>query len=200
MLRRAPSDCWRDHETWSLLNWASRRNRWQYPHQHCGVRIVCSWKAGPESDVDVVMVHPSGVQSTPAWSEGVEEWRHAARRLTGNEVEVVEVDERDIGIRLRSRRPVWLDIRQDGIVIFGKTLDIMRAARRRSPRCLNHLGRDRSHSLRPSSTSERPKSSWPRRGTTSPKVGGSPRPARPFTLASTQETSLRGPIWSTLCR
>jgi predicted nucleotidyltransferase len=84
-------------------------------------------KAGPESDVDVVMVHPSGVQSTPAWSEGVEEWRHAARRLTGNEVEVVEVDERDIGIRLRSRRPVWLDIRQDGIVIFGKTLDIMRA-------------------------------------------------------------------------
>ncbi|HEY5025451.1 MAG TPA: nucleotidyltransferase domain-containing protein [Acidimicrobiales bacterium] len=84
-------------------------------------------EAGPESDVDVVMVHPSGVPSTPAWTEGVEEWRRAARRLTGNEVEVVEVDERDIGTRLRSRRPVWLDIRQDGIVIFGKTLDVMRA-------------------------------------------------------------------------
>jgi predicted nucleotidyltransferase len=83
--------------------------------------------AGPESDVDVVMVHQRGAEVTPLWSEGVESWRHAARRLTGNEVEVMEVDERDIGLRLRSRRPVWLDIRREGIVIFGKTLDELRA-------------------------------------------------------------------------
>ena len=81
--------------------------------------------AGPESDVDVVMVRPRGVESTPTWSEELEEWRHGARRLTGNEIEVVEVDERDIGSRLRSRRPVWLDIRREGIVIFGKSVDVM---------------------------------------------------------------------------
>jgi predicted nucleotidyltransferase len=83
--------------------------------------------AGSESDVDVVMVHQRGVEVTPLWSEGVESWRHTTRRLTGNEVEVMEVDERDIGSRLRSRRPVWLDIRREGIVIFGKTLDELRA-------------------------------------------------------------------------
>jgi predicted nucleotidyltransferase len=79
--------------------------------------------AGPDSDVDVVIVHKSGIESTPIWLDGIAEWSDLARRLTGNEVEVVEVDEKDIGTRLRSRRPVWLDIRREGIVIFGRTLD-----------------------------------------------------------------------------
>ncbi|HVC70330.1 MAG TPA: nucleotidyltransferase domain-containing protein [Acidimicrobiales bacterium] len=81
--------------------------------------------AGPDSDVDVVIVHESGVESTPIWMDEIAAWRDLARRLTGNEVEVVEVDERDIGTRLRSRRPVWSDIRREGIVIFGRTLDDM---------------------------------------------------------------------------
>ncbi len=79
--------------------------------------------AGPESDIDVVMVHQSGVDATPIWSEGVEEWRRVVRRLTGNEVEVMEIDECLIGSRLRSRKPVWRDISREGIPVFGKTLD-----------------------------------------------------------------------------
>ncbi|MGH8994919.1 MAG: nucleotidyltransferase family protein [Acidimicrobiales bacterium] len=78
--------------------------------------------AGPDSDIDVVMVHRSGVETTSKWSDGVEQWRRAVRRLTGNEVEVMEVDERDIGSLLRSRRPVWQDIAREGIAVFGKTL------------------------------------------------------------------------------
>jgi predicted nucleotidyltransferase len=83
--------------------------------------------AGPESDVDVVMVHQSGVDATTMWAEGVEEWRRVARRLTGNEVEVMEVDERVIGARLRSRRPVWRAVSREGIAIFGQTLEDLQA-------------------------------------------------------------------------
>jgi predicted nucleotidyltransferase len=80
-------------------------------------------EAGPESDVDVIMVQGSCVDASSEWSEGLDEWRRGARRLTGNEVEVMEVDELDVSSRLRSRRPVWQDIRRDGIVVFGKTLE-----------------------------------------------------------------------------
>lgn len=79
-------------------------------------------EAGRESDVDIVMVRGSCIDASSEWSEGLDEWRRSARRLTGNEVEVMEVDEFDVSLRLRSRRPVWQDIRREGIVVFGKTL------------------------------------------------------------------------------
>lgn len=79
-------------------------------------------EAGRESDVDIVMVRGSCFDASSEWSEGLDEWRRSARRLTGNEVEVMEVDEFDVSLRLRSRRPVWQDIRREGIVVFGKTL------------------------------------------------------------------------------
>lgn len=79
-------------------------------------------EAGRESDVDIVMVRGSCVDASSEWSEGLDEWRRSARRLTGNEVEVMEVDEFDVSLRLRSRRPIWQDIRREGIVVFGKTL------------------------------------------------------------------------------
>ena len=79
-------------------------------------------EAGRESDVDIVMVRGSCIDASSEWSEGLDEWRRSARRLTGNEVEVMEVDEFDVSLRLRSRRPIWQDIRREGIVVFGKTL------------------------------------------------------------------------------
>jgi predicted nucleotidyltransferase len=80
-------------------------------------------EAGPESDVDVVIVQRNCVEAISEWSEGLDEWRRMARRLTGNEVEIIEVDELDVSSQLRSRRPVWQAIRRDGIVVFGKTLE-----------------------------------------------------------------------------
>lgn len=79
--------------------------------------------ADPKSDLDVLMVHRSGAEASPEWSEGVERWRHVVHRLTGNEVDVMEVDEQEIGPRLRSRRPLWRDIRRDGLSVFGLTLE-----------------------------------------------------------------------------
>jgi len=89
-------------------------------------------EAGSESDVDVVMVRERHVDANSEWSEGMDQWRRGARRLTGNEVEVMEVDELEVGSLLRSRRPVWHDIRQDGVVVFGKSLDVLQASRPRA--------------------------------------------------------------------
>jgi predicted nucleotidyltransferase len=84
-------------------------------------------EARPDSDVDVVMVRERHVDASSEWSEGIDEWRRGARRLTGNEVEVMEVDQLEVSSLLRSRRPVWQDIRRDGVVVFGKTLEEMQA-------------------------------------------------------------------------
>jgi predicted nucleotidyltransferase len=80
-------------------------------------------EARPDSDVDVVMVRERHVDASSEWSEGIDEWRRGARRLTGNEVEVMEVDQLEVSSLLRSRRPVWQDIHRDGVVVFGKTLE-----------------------------------------------------------------------------
>jgi predicted nucleotidyltransferase len=79
-------------------------------------------EAGPESDVDIVIVQGC-VDASSEGSEGLDEWCRMARRLTGNEVEIMEVDEIDVSSHLRSRRPLWQGIRRDGIVVFGKTLE-----------------------------------------------------------------------------
>jgi predicted nucleotidyltransferase len=85
-------------------------------------------EARPDSDVDVVMVRERHVDASSEWSEGIDEWRRGARRLTGNEVEVMEVDQLEVSSLLRSRRPVWQDIRRDGVVVFGKTLEELQAS------------------------------------------------------------------------
>src|ERR1035437_10696336 len=84
-------------------------------------------EARPDSDVDGVMVRELHVEASSEWSEGIDEWRRGARRLTCNEVEVMEVDQLEVSSLLRSRRPVWQDIRRDGVVVFGKTLEEMQA-------------------------------------------------------------------------
>jgi predicted nucleotidyltransferase len=86
-------------------------------------------EAGPDSDVDVVVVRERHVDASTEWSEGIDVWRRGARRLTGNEVEIMEVDELEVSSLLRSRRPVWQDIRRDGVVIFGKTLEVLQASK-----------------------------------------------------------------------
>jgi hypothetical protein len=41
----------------------------------------------------------------------------------------MEVDELEVSSLLRSRRPVWQDIRRDGVVVFGKTLEVLQASK-----------------------------------------------------------------------
>ena len=80
-------------------------------------------EAGRDSDLDVLVVRPASLpEDDPAWRSGVDGWRAVARRLTGNRVDVLEVPEAEVGRRLRSRHPLWGDIRSDGVVLQGRTL------------------------------------------------------------------------------
>jgi predicted nucleotidyltransferase len=81
------------------------------------------------SDIDVVMVRPGRGAGMANWSVGVEEWCHAVGRLTGNGVDVMEVDEGDVRARLRSHSPVWPDIQHEGVAVFGRSLDELTTGR-----------------------------------------------------------------------
>jgi len=77
-------------------------------------------EANAGSDLDVLFVRSSDVaEDDDGWHSAVEDWRDSARRLTGNRVRVLEVDELKAGRLLRGRRPLWLDIQREGLVIFG---------------------------------------------------------------------------------
>jgi DNA-binding MarR family transcriptional regulator len=85
--------------------------------------------AGPESDLDVLMVRPSAVDpDDEAWGLGIEAWRQQARRLSGNPVEVLEAGEAEVGGLLQSGRPLWADILRDGVLLAGRPLRDMQAA------------------------------------------------------------------------
>lgn len=87
-------------------------------------------EADVASDVDVVVVRPEHVdEDDEDWVAGIERWRERARQLTGNRVEVVEVGDADVSRLLRGRRPLWIDVNRDGIVVFGRPLPELKARR-----------------------------------------------------------------------
>lgn len=87
-------------------------------------------EAGPDSDVDVVVVRPIDIdEDDQAWAESIEGWRRDVRRLTGNPVEVLEVSDDEAASRLTGRSQLWADIRRDGHVVHGVGLDHLRRAR-----------------------------------------------------------------------
>jgi len=88
-------------------------------------------EADVESDLDVVVVRSRDVdEDDPAWRSTTERWRDQARRLTGNRVQVLEIGEVEVARLLRSRKPLWLDVQRDGLVVFGLGLTDLK--RRRS--------------------------------------------------------------------
>lgn len=85
---------------------------------------VARGDASSDSDIDVVVVRPLVVdEDDVGWRRGIDTWCEQARRLSGNRVDMLEVGEGDIGSRLRSKRPVWMDIRRDGVVVYGRQFD-----------------------------------------------------------------------------
>ncbi|MGB8860708.1 MAG: nucleotidyltransferase domain-containing protein [Ilumatobacteraceae bacterium] len=82
--------------------------------------------AGPQSDVDAVFVRPEGVgEDDDRWVDGVEQWRTTVRSLTGNAAEVLEVSIGEIAQRVHGHQAIWHDIRRDGRVVHGLTLDVL---------------------------------------------------------------------------
>jgi len=87
-------------------------------------------EAGPDSDIDVVVVRPAGVsEDDEAWAESVEAWRGDVRRLTGNRVGVLEVSAQEAASRLSGRSQLWSEVRRDGRVVQGRGLDDLRGVR-----------------------------------------------------------------------
>ena len=85
-------------------------------------------EADAQSDIDTVLVRPAELdESDEDWSASVEQWRATVRRVSGNPVEVLEVGSDQIAAHLNSRRQIWRDIRRDGLVVFGSTIDELAA-------------------------------------------------------------------------
>lgn len=87
-------------------------------------------EADESSDLDVLFVRPPDVgEDDQRWAAAVEGWRTAVRRLTGNRVQILEVDHSDISRRLRSTKPLWVDVMRDGITVYGAPIEDLRGRR-----------------------------------------------------------------------
>ncbi|HUP71229.1 MAG TPA: helix-turn-helix domain-containing protein [Acidimicrobiales bacterium] len=82
------------------------------------------------SDVDLVLVRPAGVdEDDELWASSAEGWRTSARRLTGNPVQVIEIDETEIVRRLRRPNALWANVLREGVVVHGLSLESIRGRR-----------------------------------------------------------------------
>ncbi|MGH9277505.1 MAG: helix-turn-helix domain-containing protein [Acidimicrobiales bacterium] len=87
-------------------------------------------EADAASDLDIVLVRSGGVgEDDDRWMSSVDAWRTAARRLTGNPIQVLEIDAAGVARRLRRPTSLWADVLRDGITVHGSPLDNLRGRR-----------------------------------------------------------------------
>lgn len=87
-------------------------------------------EADATSDMDIVLVRPAEVdEDDEPWASSAEGWRASARRLTGNPVRVIEIDETEIARRLRQPTALWADVLHEGVVVHGSSLESFRGRR-----------------------------------------------------------------------
>jgi predicted nucleotidyltransferase len=87
--------------------------------------------AEADSDIDLLVIRPDDTgEDDDGWAASLEQLRDAIRRLAGNRVEVLEVDESAAAARLETESRLWADIARDGVVIHGRRIDQLRRARR----------------------------------------------------------------------
>ena len=83
-------------------------------------------EADVDSDIDLAVVRADDVDDDgERWAESIDVWRRQVRALTGNEVEIVEATASEAARKLRGRSELWRNIRRDGIVVHGRTLDAL---------------------------------------------------------------------------
>lgn len=87
-------------------------------------------EAGPDSDIDALVVRPPGIdEDDEPWATSLEGWRSDVRRLTGNPVEVLELSAEEAAARAAGRGQLWAEIRRDGQVVHGLGFDDLRSLR-----------------------------------------------------------------------
>jgi predicted nucleotidyltransferase len=88
-------------------------------------------EADAESDIDLLVVRPDDVdEDDEKWAASMERLHTDGRHLTGNRLEVLEVGASEVASLLNSRRPLWADIRRDGRVVHGLSIEDLRGAQR----------------------------------------------------------------------
>jgi predicted nucleotidyltransferase len=81
-------------------------------------------EAVADSDIDLVVVRPQNIdEDDEVWSSSIDQWRTRVRQLTGNAVEVLELSTEDAAARLAGRSQLWTEIRRDGRVVHGASLE-----------------------------------------------------------------------------
>jgi predicted nucleotidyltransferase len=86
-------------------------------------------EADADSDIDLVVVRPDDVDDDDErWADSIDLWRRQVRALTGNDVEIVESTGSEAGRKLRGRSELWRNIKRDGVVVYGRTVEELAAA------------------------------------------------------------------------
>ena len=81
-------------------------------------------EAQVESDIDVVVVRPGWVAADDEnWEHSVNQLRDRVRTITGNRVEILEVGEGEVAVKLSGRAQVWRDVRREGIEVHGASIE-----------------------------------------------------------------------------
>lgn len=87
-------------------------------------------EADDHSDIDIIVVRPPEVdEDDTSWSDTQETWRSDIRRLTGNRVEVLEVGADEAAKKVGGRSQLWSDIRLDGRVVHGLSINKLQTMR-----------------------------------------------------------------------
>jgi len=88
-------------------------------------------EADAESDIDLLVVRPTEVdEDDERWAASMHQLHTNGRCLSGNRLQVLEVGDQDVASLLESRRPLWIDIRHDGRLVYGASLDELRGSAR----------------------------------------------------------------------
>lgn len=84
---------------------------------------VARGSATSQSDIDVLVIRPSSVdEDDDAWASSLQEWAATARRVCGNQVNIIEIGADEAPRLLRAKRPPWREIVTDGMKLTGRDL------------------------------------------------------------------------------
>ena len=80
-------------------------------------------EAGPESDIDVLVVRPVDVvEDDETWGTSLSSWVEKIEILSGNQVNLLEVSEKEITSLIDGGGMPWSVIAQEGVLLSGRPL------------------------------------------------------------------------------
>lgn len=90
---------------------------WSIPPVHASMfGSAARQDGGPDSDIDIFVVRPAGVDAEDAtWTEQLRALSDAILAWTGNHASVIDFAEQDVGRMRRENPPVLQSLRRDGI-------------------------------------------------------------------------------------